>query len=279
MRRTSDSPVSTRVVVPSLKGALRALGYGVIGLNVLCIMEPLIGVLWQRCLATASGVVLEPHHAVLLGVGLWLAYAADRGLDARGGGPQPTLRHAFFARHLRVLGALGLVLGASALLLGLRFLTGGEWLAAASVVGLAMAYLLTVHRFAARKVLKKALAAGVYALGVGCFVWPSTSAPLSFFVGLVGFTLLAGCNLAVISALEVSAPVTQLRATRVGCFALALAALCAVGFSAGSLRHLGLGMALSAGALAALTLPSQRHRELSHALADLALLLPLLPLT
>jgi hypothetical protein len=271
-------PVNERRIALQTGDSVRPMWLALIGLNVACVLEPMVGVVWQACLARVAGAHLGFAQTLLLGVGLWIMYAADRALDARAPLRPDTLRHAFFARHLGKLAMLIAVVSSSALGFGLSTLSAAEWSSAGAVFAMALAYLLIVHRLGTPKWAKKALAAAIYTLGVGAFVWPNADRTAPLLLGQLALTLLAGCNLAVISMLEVNADKVQMRRATTGCVTVGFgASIAAIGAS--DARPLLLGIATSALLLAALLVPSNRHRELSHALADLVLLLPLLAAT
>src|SRR5262245_62998456 len=70
--------------------------------NLLSLDAPAVALLWQvffvRCFHASVGA----ESAVLLGVAVWLIYAADRMLDAwRGAGK--SARHEFYRRHWRAV--------------------------------------------------------------------------------------------------------------------------------------------------------------------------------
>lgn len=68
--------------------------------TVLSLDAPLLGVLWQRLFARVLEVPLLPQHVWLLAASIWLAYSADRWLDALR--LEPTLctfRHRFYHEH------------------------------------------------------------------------------------------------------------------------------------------------------------------------------------
>lgn len=282
MARARPSELETlklpRVVVP-LTAHLRRIWLGLVGLNVLCLLEPLVGVVWQASLFRLAGARAHWVHPALLGAGLWIVYAADRLLDARSSRRPDTLRHVFFARHASIISGVGVLVATLALTLALLTLDPSEWTSAGLVFVVALGYLLVVHPLAAAKPLKKALAASIYALGVGAFVWPHAVNEDAVLVGQLLFALLAGCNLAVISTLEIAASARQTRSVGLACAALGAGAFCLGVWSAGRFRPFAFGVSTASFALLLLLLPSSRHRELSHALADLALLIPLLPAT
>lgn len=240
-------------------------------LNATCVLEPAVGLVWQRALARATGAELGWYHSVLLAAGLWLVYALDRSLDARSAPPR-TLRHEFFARHRA---AWSLAIAAVTVLsfaLAVGWLSSQDWLAAAGAALAAGLYVGGVHVARVGRGLKKAMAALVYTGGVGAFLWSGTSDLSLLLSGQLLLAALAACNLAWIGILE-SGALWLFRSLRLLCALLAAGALAsAVSFSRGGL--LCSGIAMAALLLAALSFWPRPHRELAHTFADLALLLP-----
>lgn len=116
----------------------------------------------------------------------------------------------------------------------------------------------------------------MYALGVGLFVWPSTSDPgwlLALQLGLAG---LAGGNLLAISTFERETPARKRQPAALCCVVIGgVLGSVALAFPAGPSEAL-VGSAGSALALAALlALPGRPVAEVIHALCDLALLVTL----
>jgi hypothetical protein len=68
--------------------------------TILSLDAPAVALAWQSLLALVVGVKLAAHHSVLLGLSVWLAYAADRWIEGWRLTPQTvrTQRHAFFLR-------------------------------------------------------------------------------------------------------------------------------------------------------------------------------------
>ena len=77
--------------------------------HVLSLEAPVVAVLWQDVLAKVHRVSLTPGTTVGLALAVWLVYILDRWLDGQDAGTaQLDGRHAFYARHSRVIGALAL---------------------------------------------------------------------------------------------------------------------------------------------------------------------------
>ena len=104
---------------------------------------PLVAALWQRLLAQTLGVPLG-WPQTLLGAGVWLVYAADRWLDARGEG-ELSVRHTFYRRYRLPIAALWFVILALSLGLALTRLGALELAAGLALSALASIYLLRRH--------------------------------------------------------------------------------------------------------------------------------------
>jgi hypothetical protein len=90
--------------------------------NLLSLDAPLVAVVWLFMLAKTWGVNYHPGHEYLvLGLGVWVIYVADRLLDGMvlADSPRCQARHRFHVRHRRILGVLVVVAGAAAAYLAL----------------------------------------------------------------------------------------------------------------------------------------------------------------
>jgi hypothetical protein len=166
----------------------------------LCLVEPLVGVLWQALFASAQGLSLSAHHRILLATGLWLTYIADHWFDCHRDGrlvPQ-TIRHRFVQRHPRLVATLWLTALALQAALAISTLTAQEWLNSGALLACAGAYLALVRSSRHRPLLKEVWMALIYTGGVTLFGWQQLGidalvASLSF----VGLVLLNVCCIAV----------------------------------------------------------------------------------
>jgi len=82
--------------------------------NLLSLDAPLVAVAWLYMLAKTWGISYHPNHEYLvLGLGVWVVYVADRLLDGMvlADSPRCQARHRFHVRHRRILGVLVLVAG------------------------------------------------------------------------------------------------------------------------------------------------------------------------
>jgi hypothetical protein len=249
-----------------------------IALNVWCLVEPAVGLVWQWALSRSLETDLAAHHRVLLGTSLWLVYSADRWLDAQPGRHPATARHAFWARHRDSLAMVWCGVLVASLVLASETLSATEWSLGGVLVGLVGTYLWGVHRLGLAGGFKKAAVAVIYGLGVGVFLWPAALEPARLVAGQVALAALAGCNLAAVAAFERGG--APRRRQRVALWALLFAALlfCVSALLPEAPRALLLGILGSLVVLAGLvSWPNRIDPELAHALCDLALLAPLLP--
>ena len=72
--------------------------------HVLSLEAPLVAVLWQMLLAHVHRVALMPGTTSGLALAVWLVYVTDRVFDSwKKGGAATDLRHAWYARHRRLV--------------------------------------------------------------------------------------------------------------------------------------------------------------------------------
>lgn len=249
--------------------------------GVVSLEAPLVAALWQRLLAQTLGVPLGWPQTLLLGAGVWLVYAADRWLDARGAGSGSPFRHRFYRLHRLPVAALWLaVLGAS-LGLALARLGALELSTGLALSAAALAYLLRRHgsRGQPFRELEVAL---LFAFGGGFFLLFAGAPLLPLLELLAPFSALCFVNVALIGLWEGderSVPLARRfpalgRALPVGTFVLAAGLLLAAPFS--PYRPVYLAAALSALLLGVLARTAPLKPTTQHALADAALLTPLL---
>jgi hypothetical protein len=121
-------------------------------------------------LARVAGVRLAPHHVALLGISVWLAYAADRWIEgwrltAR---TVRTQRHYFFLRWRWP--AFGAWLAVLAFGIGLAWekFSSREWVASLGLLAVTLVYLLShqfLHRNHPWRVPKELCVAVIIVLG------------------------------------------------------------------------------------------------------------------
>jgi hypothetical protein len=173
----------------------------------LAIIEPLVGVAWQRALADALGLALDIRYSALLAVSLWLVYIADRWLDAGVLRPDApcSARHRFSREHrsgLALAWLCGLVLDVG---LAIATLDAIEWAARVGLLITTCGYFWGVHS-RLNTAPKELLVAGIYSAGITVFAWPQMGWPWTWrfatSAALLCFALLALLNLATIALAE-----------------------------------------------------------------------------
>ncbi len=264
--------------------------------TVLSLDAPAVAVLWQWQLARVAGVALAVHHAFVLGGSVWLAYAADRWIEGWRLEPAQvrTQRHLFYQRWRWPLLALWTGVLAGTLGVALRRLTGRELLAGLLLLGPVLAYLL-LHQLAHRNSLwrapKELCVALLFAGGASCFALaraPGALRGMAIPLGLFALLCFANCALISLWEREVDRAHGQVslalqypgggRILRLLPWLAAIAAAAAAAVWSGSLREATLATAISGVLLGQVDrLQPRWGRQLARALADAALLSPLLP--
>lgn len=161
-----------------------------------CLLEPLVGVLWQWAFARSLGHALHAHHALLLGSGLWLVYLGDHWLDGLRMAQPQTARHRWVVRHRHATACLWTMVLLGALTLAVVTLTAREWLVGGALLAGTAGYFTRVHARVPRLRHKEVLVALVYTGGITSFCW-ETIAPLAIAC-VIPFGALVLLNLAVI---------------------------------------------------------------------------------
>jgi len=177
--------------------------------TILSLDAPAVALAWQGLVATEARVKLNPFAVVVLGVSVWLAYAADRWLEGWRLRPEQvrTQRHWFYQR-LRwgVAGVWALAL-ATDLWAAFIGLSAREFWFGAALLPLVLAYVLShqfIHRDRRWRVPKEICVALLLSGGIAAFAAarlpPFQIGRLIIPVGL--FLLLAFGNCALISVWE-----------------------------------------------------------------------------
>ena len=265
--------------------------------TILSLDAPVVVVLWQWILAGAASVALGVPEAVVLGCSVWLAYAADRWIEACRLAPESirTHRHRFHQRwRWPVFAAWAIVLGLD-LCTAFRWLPPSELLAGAWVLVPVAAYLLShqlVHRRSRWRAPKELCVAALLAGGAAVFIVCLPAADVGrMAIPLVLFALLCFSNCALISVWEDEVDRSQGQtslalqlgraAAILGSLPWAVALLCAAarllaGRGAGTASLCGVASAVLLG-LVGLAEP-RIGRVRARVLADVALMTPVVPL-
>lgn len=263
-------------------------------MTILSLDAPIVAMLWQWLLARVARVPLGWQHTFILGISVWLAYAADRWIE--GWRLQPdqirTQRHHFYQRRRWPLAYLGLAALGADLTIALLCLPAREIEAGLILLVPVAAYLLShqlVHRHHAWRAPKEICVALLFGGGVAVFLVSHPGAALGALGGpLALFCLLCFANCALISAWEQAVDeahgqtslALQFRRAQAFTHALPwLLALASVVFAppaTGPVRT-ALVCAVASGALLGLLDLAQARlgSRLARALADFALMTPL----
>jgi len=265
--------------------------------TILALDAPAVAVAWQCMLARVADVTLRPYHVVLLGLSVWLAYAADRWIEGWRLSKETvrTQRHYFFLRWRWPAFAIWLVVLVVGIGLAIYRFTPREWLASLGMLAATLLYVLShqfLHRAQLWRVPKEICVAVIIALGSA--LYPATLATdklqlLALSTGLFMLLCLANCLL--ISewehevdlrhgqksfAFQFSHARAFAEALPYGILALGIGIAC---LSDGATRTAAWCGAASATMLATLNAVHPKiGRELAHLLADVVLLTPLLAL-
>lgn len=265
--------------------------------TVLSLDAPAVALLWQWLLAGAAGITLGWPQAFILGMSVWLAYAADRWIEGWRLVPAQirTQRHAFYQRWRWPIAAVWLVALAADLAVSFQRLSSREFNAGVVLLAPVLAYLLShqlVHRHHAWRAPKEVCVAALLGGGVGVFLVSHPGAALPVLAGpLALFVLLCFANCALISAWEREVDETHgqtsfsLQFRRGADFSrrlpwiLAALAMLLFFFTHGAARTAsacGLASGLFLGVLD--RAEPRLGRQPARVLADVALLTPLVPL-
>lgn len=141
---------------------------------------PLVAVLWQLLFARKIGAPLDWHDPLLLGLAVWVIYAADRWIEGWRLDPDSvqTRRHGFYIRHRWPVCALGVAALVSGLGVAVVRLEEREFKAGVIVTALTLLYLFShqlVHRRSRLRVPKEIVIAVIFA--AGCALAPAAAAP------------------------------------------------------------------------------------------------------
>lgn len=256
---------------------------------------PIVSMLWQALLARVADVHLGWPRVFVLGVSVWLAYAADRWIEGwRLDTAQiQTPRHFFYQRFRWPVAALWVA--AFAIDLGIAFtrLSRTDLIAGFVLVAAVAAYLLShqlVHRHHPWRLPKELLIAVLLSGGVGVFL---VEAPRrgDVLMPLALFALLCFANCALISiwerhvdvahgqtSLAVDSALNTRAIRQLPLLIIMLAVVAAIG-DVGAARLAAIAAAASAALLTMVDFGERRiGRQPARVLADVALMVPVVPL-
>lgn len=144
-------------------------------LTALSLDAPLVAVVWQETIARTAGIALSPTARLVLALGVWLGYMADRWLDARqmDASNISTLRHRFAKTQARPVAVAWMLVAIGTTMLAVAGLARRE-LVFGTIVGLAtLAYLGAAHWRPARPWLGRGKELAIATLfTAGCASFP-----------------------------------------------------------------------------------------------------------
>lgn len=176
--------------------------------TVLSLDAPLVAIVWQRYFATLDDVRLRWAETAVLGISIWLAYAADRWFEGWRVSADiiRTPRHRFYQRHRWSVAVVWLIAFGTDLALSFAFLTGRDLLAGALLLVPASLYVLShqlLHREHPARLPKEFCVALLIAAGALVFVLPAPDTRPATIAGAgLLFTALCFANVALIGVWE-----------------------------------------------------------------------------
>ena len=259
--------------------------------HLLSLDAPLVALVWQRWWARSAGLALPPSREIVLGLGVWLIYLADRLTDTfdKNRCQDGTARHIFSGRRRQLLQPLAWLVALTLAAVTPHWLCGAEFQAGLGLLTLAAGYFWLVHGWPgqgwAAYLPKEAVVGGMFGAGSVFFV-ACRSAHLSraLCLGVGLFAAVCFLNCALITKWERNARDLRERASLLNAFprlsarlrfaCLALAAL-ALAVSGACASMLAVPVAVSALLLAVLDACETRmSTDALRVLADIVLLTP-----
>ncbi|MBC8039799.1 MAG: hypothetical protein H7Y06_04585 [Opitutaceae bacterium] len=164
---------------------------------------PLVAVLWQSLFARKLGVRLDWHDPVLIGLAVWIVYAADRWIEGwrLDLNIAQTHRHQFYIRHRWPVFWIGITAIMAATSIGITRLESREFKAGFVLLIPTLLYLFShqlVHRHHPLRIPKEIVIAVIFALGCAlapAFVSPEKIPTLLIPATLFGLLCFANCAL------------------------------------------------------------------------------------
>ncbi len=242
--------------------------------NILSLDAALIAVAWQWTFSRATGSELNAGAYLVLGLSVWMTYAADRLFDVRSRSPEQLLshRHRLAKRHSRKLWMLWAVALIADLAIAFQFLSFEQLRNGALLLAICLCYTLLNQLLSSRFFPKELCVAAIYAGGVIVFL----DGPTPWLAALV-FALICciNCLMVGLKEREVDAAM-QVKSVAFLLNPAVLWLLFAMAFT--SLPFIKPRLSWGIGsALALLSLLQLMHRQLTvetfRVLADAALLL------
>ena len=167
---------------------------------------PVVSMLWQALLARVGMAQLGWPRVCVLGISVWLAYAADRWIEGWHLDRDQILtpRHRFYQRRRWPVAAVWIAACVADVWIAFAHLPRFDLIAGFVLIAAVAAYLLShqlVHRHHAWRVPKELCVAALLSGGVGLFLLQSPGLP-DLVMPLALFALLSFANCALISVWE-----------------------------------------------------------------------------
>lgn len=177
-------------------------------LTVLSLDAPLVAVLWQALFARTVNVTLPWHDPVLLGMAVWIVYAADRWVEGLRLSPEvvQTPRHLFYIRYRWPVFWTGMAVIIATTVIAFTRLDVREFKAGFILLIPTLLYLFShqlLHRHHPLRLPKEICIAVIFALG--CVLAPAVLTPdriSRLWLPVMFFGLLCFTNCALISVWE-----------------------------------------------------------------------------
>lgn len=172
--------------------------------NVLALDVVLIGIAWQRLIASVQGEACPPSTSWILGLSIGLIYMGDRWLDTRRLNQVFTYRHAWMQTQGRLALVLWILVCVVDVFLAIHTLPLKSLLAGSVLLGVCVIYTYATQKNHSRpSCTKEAKVSLIFSLGVFIFITPVS--PLNVltwgsYFGLL--TLLLWCNASLIAHWE-----------------------------------------------------------------------------
>ena len=259
--RAREAPTSRAALIP-------------VAWHLLSLDAPTVAVLWAWSLAHAVRVDASAATLVVLGIGTWLIYVADRLLDGRSPERRQDLRerHFFHARHARTF-LIAAVMACAPLLFFITRMPPVERREDAWIFGAVLVYSAVVHQRFVRIRFPRELAVGiVFACACAVPAWSGAGDLRMQLVTLAAvFAALCFLNCCAIHAWE--HPSHEARSgARVSLLAAGVAvAAIALIFTMHTVAGIRLGLSVVASALLLLALDRDHRRALKKQSPDAAL--------
>ncbi len=260
--------------------------------HLLSLDAPLVALVWQDWWSRSVGMPLPGSQRMILGLGVWMIYLADRLADTARGLPNDsaTARHRFARVGRTPLLVLTALCGAVLMILTPWVLRAGQFGGGLALLAAAGAYFWLIHRRSSQswtaRLPKEAVVGGMFALGTAFFALCRPSIPAGRFVAAVAlFGGVCFLNCALITSWERNVcdqrdPFSLLNAfPRLSAHGLRSLCWCLAGMAgvAGLAMHTTIFLPVALGALALGTL-GHWHRRIApdalRSLADAVLLTP-----